>query len=300
MKILITGKNGQLGRALIKEIPKVFKSKDVEILGVTRNEFNLLEPKACESFLKEYKPNWLINTAAYTNVEKAEKEPSLARDVNTIAPKLLAEMISNNGGKMLHLSTDFVFSGEKGKPYITEEIMKPKCVYGITKCEGEKAVRKYLNKDGYILRTSWLYGDVGKNFLLTMLKLQKQYAYRNKSIKVISDQVGCPTSVTSLSNVCWEIIKQNGGNIPKVLHWSDAGAASWYDFAIAIRNISYDQGLIKEKVEIEPIKASEYSSNVPRPYYSILDCSITEKILKLKAEHWQKTLSKIIANINNN
>ena len=298
MKILITGSSGQLGKTLVKTIPEFFKKEEHEIVGLTRKDFDLLDLKSCEKILKEFRPDWLINTAAYTNVEKAEKEPLLAKSVNTIAPEFFAKILSYQGGKMLHLSTDFVFSCNQGKPYRTEQKMSPKCIYGITKCDGEKAVRRYLPAFGFVLRTSWLYAGFGKNFLLTMLKLQREYAFQNKSIKVVSDQVGCPTSVSSLASTCWEIVIQGEANIPKILHWSDSGAASWYDFAIAIRDTALDKGLIKEKVDIQPIKASEYNSTVERPYYSLLDCSITEKSLRLKSQHWQKCLSKTLCEIN--
>ena len=235
MKILITGSQGQLGRALIQSKPK-----DTQIYAMDRTNFDMLDIPSCLSKIKAINPDWIINCGAYTNVELAESDKETAMKVNFHAPKAFAEEIKKWGGRFLQISTDYVFDGQKEfkTPYETTEKRSPLGVYGISKAYAEEAIEEIFRNSyqGIILRTSWLIGPVGKNFLLTILNLH----LKNKEIKVVNDQVGAPTSTFSLAKVCWKIINLKryefifNQNKNRILHWQDNGETNWYKVALQL------------------------------------------------------------------
>ncbi len=296
MKVLITGTKGQLGKELILNAPK-----GLDIVSTSRAELNLYKPSECIKAIKKYQPDWLINCAAYTDVDKAEIEYENALAINSVAPKEFALELKKSGGKLLQISTDFVFNGNQNQPYKTFQDCKPLNKYGISKLKGEEHIKNILfsSNQGIILRTSWLMGAKGKNFISTILKLIE----KKESLRIISDQYSSPTSTFTLSNACWRIINEFDRRIKEklkiqnIFHWSDAGVASWYDVAIAIQDIGLKNNLIKNEVVIDPIHTSEYKSLAERPKFSVLDCDSTSEFIKCKQIHWRKALEETLKKI---
>ena len=205
MKVLLTGAAGQLGQALVGRLPE-----GIELVASSRNGGNgllaldLADAAACRQLVEEQRPDWVLNAGAYTAVDKAEAEPELAHAVNGGAPRAFAEAIQAHGGRMLQLSTDFVFNGQQGTPYRVDQSRDPLGVYGASKASGEEAVEELLgaSDQGVVLRTSWVMGPVGKNFALTMLRLHRE----REQLGVVADQVGCPSSTLNLATACWTVI----------------------------------------------------------------------------------------------
>ncbi|MFM7550468.1 MAG: SDR family oxidoreductase, partial [Cyanobacteriota bacterium] len=209
MKILLTGAAGQLGQALRQQLPE-----GMQLIATSRAggegllALDLADAEACRAAVHEHRPHWVLNGGAYTAVDKAESEPELALAVNGGAPRAFAEALLQTGGRLLQLSTDFVFNGQQGSPYLPKQSRNPLGAYGRTKAAGEKAVEEVLGGSGrgVILRTSWVMGPVGKNFALTMLRLHRERGASGQALGVVEDQVGCPTSTHTLSAACWRVI----------------------------------------------------------------------------------------------
>ena len=294
MKILLTGANGQLGRQIFSSQNQIKVSKPFELIKTTKAEFNLLEIDKCVDFIKTNKPDLIINAAAYTAVDKAESEFNIANRINSHAINIISKTLFETGGKILHISTDYVFNGDLTTPYKPNSIRDPINCYGISKANGEKSIENILfpSQQGFILRTSWLMGPLGNNFALTMLDLMN----KKENLKIIFDQIGAPTTTISLARVCWEIVSklQNNEPIPNIMHWSDAGVSSWYDIAIAIREISLDLNLLDQFCNIEPILSSEYNTIAKRPYNSLLDCKSTEQFLGIKQTYWKDSILELL------
>lgn len=290
MKVLLTGKHGQLGQALQGSCPA-----DVELVACGREDLDLSDAEACREAVQELKPDWVLNAGAYTAVDKAESEQELAWDVNAGAPQAFAEALASGGGRLLQVSTDFVFNGEQGTPYTPQQAVDPIGVYGSSKAGGEKAVLETLSPDrSCILRTSWVYGPVGKNFCLTMLRLHAERGAAGVPLSVVADQVGCPTSTLGLAEACWSALKLD---VSGIHHWSDAGAASWYDFATAIGVIGAAAGFVPKPAEVKPIRTVDYPTPAKRPSYSLLDCVETRRSLGIEPKHWQEALVNVIHQI---
>ncbi len=292
MKVIITGKSGQLGRSLLNQ-----DHKNLEIIALNKNEFNITNFSICKKIIGDYRPDWVINTAAFTAVDLAESKKEECYAINNTGVKNLAESLSNTNGKLLHISTDFVFDGNKNTPYKTLDKCAPKSIYGKSKFEGEKSALKFPRT--FILRTSWLYSSYGKNFCLTMLKLHKLFKQKNQPLKVVSDQIGCPTSCETLANICFKFIEieKNKEIIDRLFHWSDCGVASWFDFAVAIGEIGTQLKLIKSPAKVIPIKSKDYKTDAERPKYSILDCTSTIDLLNAEQIYWRDSLKNVIGSI---
>lgn len=291
MKVLLTGASGQLGQAIINSLPI-----KVNLIKLFRNDLDLTDFKACKKIVHTLKPDWVINAGAYTAVDKAESQPELAFAINAGAPKAFAEALTDIGGSLLQISTDFVFNGNQGFPYKVNQPVNPLGVYGSTKATGEKEALRCPHS--YVIRTSWLYSSIGNNFLLTMLKLHASKASLGDSLNVVSDQFSCPTSTYSLSLACWNAIglkdsEQNN----RILHWCDAGVASWYDFAVAIGELGVEKGLLLRSAVVNPISTSQYPTPAKRPCFSLLDCMSSAKDLGLSQEHWRCGLAKVLENL---
>ena len=292
MKILLIGANGQLGQTLVKTKPQ-----NIEIVECSRSNIDLSNLELINDFILSSNANFVINSAAYTEVDKAELEPELAYQINAEAPNAIANAVSKTKGSLIHISTDFVFDGVNNLPYNPDDYVKPLGIYGKSKAKGEEYVLNW--KNNYVVRTSWLYGDFGKNFCLTMLRLHKEKSLAKQPLRVVSDQIGAPTSTYSLSRFCWKIIDYLSKSkvIPSLLHWSDAGVASWFDFAFAIGEIGVEKGLISEAAKVIPIKSDEYITPAKRPNFSLLNCEESTKILKENQFHWREELKKVMEEI---
>jgi dTDP-4-dehydrorhamnose reductase len=287
LKVLLTGRHGQLGQALQASCPA-----DVELIACGREDLDLSDAEACQQAVQTLKPDWVLNAGAYTAVDRAESEPELAWKVNEGAPKAFSEALANSGGRLLQVSTDFVFNGEQGSPYAPQQAVDPIGVYGKSKAGGEKAVLEMLPPErACILRTSWVYGPVGKNFCLTMLRLHAERGAAGMPLSVVADQVGCPTATPGLAEACWAAVKLE---LSGMHHWSDAGAASWYDFATAIGMIGAGAGFVPKPAEVKPIRTVDYPTPAKRPSYSLLDCVETRNALGIEPKHWQEALRTVI------
>lgn len=289
MKILLIGSNGQLGQSITKSRPN-----GIELVSLNRKEFNLLDQENCKIIINELKPNWIINCAAYTNVDQAESEYDLAYNINAVAPVFLTQCIEQIKGKLLHISTDYVFDGKQAKPYDPFDKTNPVNKYGLSKAKGESNLLNYNNN--IIVRTSWLYSSFGNSFLSTMLKLHNLKGKSNDSLKVIYDQISAPTSTNSLSRLCWKIIVQDYdiSSENQILHWRDSGVTSWYDFAIAIGRIASKKNILKNYAEVRPIKSKDYILPARRPLYSLLDIEKTENKFNIISNHWIYELEKTL------
>jgi dTDP-4-dehydrorhamnose reductase len=300
MKVLLTGAAGQLGHALRQQLPA-----GVELIATSRRgdgggdglgllPLDLADACACRAAVLEHRPDWVLNAGAYTAVDRAESEPELALAVNGGAPRAFAEALLETGGRLLQVSTDFVFNGQQGSPYRPEQSRDPLGSYGRTKAAGEEAVEQLLGATtrGVILRTSWVIGPVGKNFALTMLRLHRERGAIGQALGVVEDQVGCPTSTASLAAACWRAITANVQE--PVLHWSDAGAASWFDVAVAVGELAQELGLLERPAAVNPLTTAEYPLPAQRPSYSLLDCSATRQALDLPALHWRQALRQLL------
>ncbi len=286
MKVLLTGAAGQLGQALIHTKPA-----GVELIACSRAELDLADPQACGAAVRLHRPEWVLNAGAYTAVDRAEQEPELAQAVNAGAPAAFAEALAAAGGRLLQVSTDFVFNGAQGSPYRPDQRRDPLGVYGASKAAGEAAALQLSG--ARVLRTSWVYGPVGNNFCLTMLRLHRE----RPQISVVADQVGCPTSTLTLAAACWRAIGLGAvadADQAPILHWSDAGAASWYDFAVAIGALGVAAGLLERAAVVRPITTAEFPTPARRPSYSLLDCSASRVALGLEPQHWRAALATVL------
>ena len=288
MKVLLTGAAGQLGQELIASRPP-----EVELIACSRGELDLADADACRAAVQQHRPDWVLNAGAYTAVDKAESEPELAAAVNAGAPAAFAEALAATGGRLLQVSTDFVFNGAQGSPYRPEQRLDPLGVYGATKAAGEAAALQLLG--ARVLRTSWVYGPVGKNFCLTMLRLHGE----RDQLGVVADQVGCPTSTLTLAAACWRAIGVGADPAvdpsgPRILHWSDAGVASWYDFAVAIGELGVQAGLLERAARVKPLTTADYPTPAQRPSYSLLDCTASRVALGLEPLHWREGLAEVL------
>jgi dTDP-4-dehydrorhamnose reductase len=290
VRVLLTGRHGQLGRALLAGPPA-----GIEVIATGRDELDLADAAACRAAVTRHRPDWVLNAGAYTAVDRAEAEPELAEAVNAGAPGAFAEALAAAGGRLLQVSTDFVFNGEQGHPYTPDQALAPLGVYGATKAEGERRAAAALPSERLcLLRTSWVYGPVGANFCLTMLRLHRAKAAAGEPLGVVADQVGCPTATAGLAEACWRVI---GRGVSGRHHWSDCGAASWYDFAVAIGSLAAARGLIAAPARVRPITTADYPTPARRPAYSLLDATTTRRALDLEGQHWQAALAEVLAQV---
>jgi len=264
LRLLITGAGGQLGESF-KEIAKHFP--EYEYFFASEEELDITDNKKVYKFLREHQIKTIINCAAYTAVDKAESEPLAAEKVNYEAVKLLAEAADRLDISLIHFSTDYVFSGDKGSPYTEDDVTEPFSVYGKTKLMGEKAIIE-SGADAVILRTSWLYSSFGHNFVKTMLRLGRE----KEEINVVNDQYGCPTYAPDLAEAVMHIIPgMKKGNGVTIYHYCNKGATNWFGFASEIMKAA------GYKCVVNPVSTSEFPTAAKRPAYSVLS---TEKIIK--------------------
>jgi dTDP-4-dehydrorhamnose reductase len=276
-KILLTGKNGQVGWELQRTLAPLG-----EVVAVDRQTLDLADPDSIRAVIREIKPHLIVNPAAYTAVDKAESEPELAQAVNGIAPGVMAEEAKRLGAALIHYSTDYVFDGAKDGAYVEEDRTNPLNVYGKTKLAGEEAVRA-SGAAHLILRTSWVYGARGKNFLLTMLRLAKE----REELKIVDDQIGAPTWSRLIAETTAQILAQRIGQWPELTglyHFTAGGKTSWHGFASTIVELG---GL---SAKLIPIPSTEYPLPAPRPKNSLLSNEKLAATFGLVMPEWEESL----------
>ncbi|MDR7088693.1 dTDP-4-dehydrorhamnose reductase [Cellvibrio fibrivorans] len=290
MKVLITGANGQLGYALQKTAPAVIGAGKMllQLIPVARTEFDLAQPESLLARLDTYQPDAIINAAAYTAVDKAEANQELAQCINATAVSVIAQWCEQKKIPLIQVSTDFVFDGKKSSPYQPDDKTNPLGVYAQTKLAGELAALENCSTS-YIVRTGWVYCEHGANFVKTMLRL----AAERETLGVVADQVGTPTYAIHLAQMIWQLLVQRPTQ--KIFHCSDAGVASWYDFAVAIFAEAKAVGLLEKVPHVKPIATSDYPTPAQRPFYSVLDKQITWSILGISPCHWQSAVASMLA-----
>jgi len=243
------------------------------------------------TYLDSTQPRYVINTAAYTHVERAESEPKTAHAVNSEAVSVLAQWCYNYSCTLIHVSTDFVFDGQAVSPYLPNAGTAPLSVYGESKLAGECFVRKILPNDGIVVRTSWLYSEFGGNFVKTMLHLMNE----SSEVKVVNDQIGSPTSAHTLAQFILCLIRK--GATHGVYHWTDGAEVSWFDFASAIYEAGRCCGMLVNDVSIQPISSSEYPTAAERPAYSALDRTSSLALIDDEPEAWEAALDYVVKNL---
>jgi dTDP-4-dehydrorhamnose reductase len=292
MKILLTGKDGQVGFALHKKLASLG-----EVVATNRHELDLENSDAIRTFIEKIKPDIIINAAAYTEVDKAESEKLLAHQINALAPQVLAEKASELNIPIIHFSTDYVFDGLKHEPYLETDKVNPQSVYGQTKWQGEEGVRNH--KQHIILRTSWVFSSHGQNFLKTILKLIQE----KTSLNVVSDQIGTPTSSEALADVSYKIVEAifNDPNFEDfgTYHVTSMGDTDWFHYACFIVNEAMRLGLKTTMTfkDIKPTSSDLYPTLAKRPMNSRLDTSKIKKTFMLELPHWEEEVKKVLKEI---
>lgn len=289
-KVLITGGNGQLGYELQRTIPTSTKQEKYSCISTDVADLDITDANAVKTYITDIKPDIIINSAAYTAVDKAEEEKDLAIAINTTGAANLAQACKDNTIRLIQVSTDFVFDGKACTPYPVDAPTNPDGYYGLTKRDGDLRVQEILGDKAFIIRTSWLYSANGNNFVKIMLKFMKE----RESLGIIADQIGTPTWANSLAQAIWQAIEKN---ITGIYHWSDAGVASWYDFAYAIMEEGVTLGLLDKEIEINPITTADYPTPASRPCYSVMDKTSTWQALEMKSEHWRVALRQMMAEL---
>ncbi|NTV12458.1 MAG: dTDP-4-dehydrorhamnose reductase [Desulfobulbaceae bacterium] len=282
VKVLLTGARGQAGHELRRSAPP-----GAQLLCLDRQSLDITNPAAVLRTLAAERPALVINAAAYTAVDKAESEPEQAFAINASGTGNLAAAAAAVGARLLHISTDFVFDGSKSSPYQPEEQTNPVSVYGASKLAGEEAARA-ANPNTLIIRTGWLYGAHGQNFVKTILRLLGERA----ELAVIADQVGTPTWTGTLAEALWAAAARP--ELRGLYHWSDAGVASWYDFAFAIQEEALALGLLPRAIPITPITTAAYPTAARRPAYSVLDKTTAWRDFALAGQHWRVSLRRML------
>ena len=278
-RVMITGAAGQLGFELQRSAPA-----GTEILALDIEQLDLTDDVAVDACVAGEMPSVIINCAAYTAVDRAESQPEMAEAVNVTAVNALAIAAKQHGARMIQISTDLVFGAGNGVPWTPSDLTDPQSVYGRTKRDGERAVLDALGSNALVIRTAWLYSAHGGNFVKTMLRLMAE----RDEVRVIADQIGTPTWASSFAHTIWAAVEQPAAT--GILHWTDAGVASWYDFAVSIQEEALARGLLTGAVPVHAIPTSEYPTPARRPSYSVLDKSETTRVLGITPLHWQANL----------
>jgi dTDP-4-dehydrorhamnose reductase len=288
MKVLVCGANGQLGAALQSRVPR-----GIEVLATTRQALDITDSAAVEATLGRERISLLINAAAYTDVEGAERSKEEAFRVNAEGPASLARACAATQARLLHVSTDFVFDGEKRVPYSTEDEPHPLSVYGASKLEGERRVMDILGANACIMRTSWLHSGRGANFVTKILDRMRS----GGPVRVVTDEIGSPTSAYSLAEALWRSAERA---ISGVYHWSDAGIVTRFEFATAIADRAVGLGLLRSPPALQAALVADFKSAAVRPAYSVLDTQRTQAALDLHPRHWKDGLELTLHDLRTN
>jgi len=290
LKIIITGAGGQVGRELQRYI--ALYHPEMDVYPLTRKDLDVTNAAEVKRILIEIKPDWVINAAAYTAVDRAEEDQKIAHAVNAEAAGYLAETIRDLGARMVHISTDYVFDGDSSNSYVPSDNTNPLNFYGQSKLAGELKILHALGDDALIVRTGWVHSAYGQNFVRTMLRLMTD----KKQIRVIDDQVGSPTWGGDLAKVIMLAIKRD---LRGMYHWTDAGVASWYDFSNAILRNGKRLGVLRDEIEIAPISTEEYPTLAKRPKNTVMCKRSIRSALDYRGRHWRETLEDMLADVKN-
>jgi dTDP-4-dehydrorhamnose reductase len=287
LKILITGSTGQLGKALLRQT----KESPESVIGLTRRQLDITDAARLEKVFADLRPAAVLNAAAYTDVDRAEKEPQRAFAANAEGPSYLAACCATHDIPLVHISTDYVFDGTKNSPYKETDPIAPLGIYGRSKADGEHAVRSVCKKH-VILRTAWLYGVDGRNFVKTMLRLGRE----RKTVRVVADQHGSPTCADDLAAAIFDILRRipRKNNIPwGTYHYNGQGVTTWYEFADTIFDYARRCGQMRLQ-HVEPITTAEYPTPARRPPYSVLDCAQIGASFDIAPTPWQQSLKQTV------
>lgn len=280
MKILVTGSDGQLGRSLRK---KFENDPEIEAVFTDVDSLDITDRNALERIFSDNNFDILVNCAAYTDVNRAESDDLMAARLNTQAVGYMAEVASRYNVRIIHISTDYVFSGDSSRPYVENDEPYPHSIYGRTKLEGEGILKSFC-PDSVIIRTAWLYSEYGNNFVKTMHRLGKEKG----AVSVVSDQIGTPTYAGDLADAIHSVVKNKEWH-PGIYHFTDEGVASWYDFAIAIFELS---GM--KNVKVTPIDTVNFPTPAKRPQYSVLSKNKIKSTFGLSIPYWRDSLERCI------
>lgn len=298
MKVLITGKNGQLGSELQKTCPS-----NIELICFGSKELDISNVEQVNELLISHSPDIVINAAAYTAVDKAETDVDAAYAVNQQGAANLANVCKHINAQLIHVSTDFVFDGTNTMPYTANDTTNPLGVYGASKLAGEQAINEALGSQAIIVRTAWVYSVFGNNFVKTMLRLMSE----KEQLGIVGDQVGTPTWAAGLAGMLWALVaktsdntineQHSNANNSLILNWTDAGVASWYDFAVAIQELAVEQGLLAKAIPISAIPAASYPTPAKRPAFSVLNKAQAEEFTGVKTVHWRAQLKAMLTEL---
>ncbi len=282
MRILVVGGGGQVARAVAAATPAS------HVVIVKRQaDLDIADAAAVGSVLHTEPFDWVVNGAAYTAVDLAEKEPAQARRVNDSGVGVLARAAAGAGARLFHLSTDFVFDGTSNRAYLPTDAANPLGVYAASKLAGERQALAH-GCDAIVLRTAWVYATSGRNFVLTMLRLMSE----RDEVRVVCDQIGTPTWAAGIAGAIWGFIDAKAAS--GLYHWTDLGVASWYDFAVAIQEEALTRGLLKRTVPVIPIATAAYPTPARRPAFSVLNTDSSRAIVAAPARHWRHNLRMML------
>ncbi|MCU0626359.1 MAG: dTDP-4-dehydrorhamnose reductase [Gemmatimonadaceae bacterium] len=283
MRAVIVGAAGQLGRALVASAPR-----DGTCIALTSADLDIADRSRVDAVIDAHRPDVILNAAAYTAVDAAEQDRERAHAVNAAGPAHLARAARACGARLVHVSTDYVFDGRASRPYRPDDATAPLNVYGATKRAGEVGALE-AHADVLVVRTSWVYGARGRNFVHTMLRLM----HERGAVRVVADQVGAPTWTGSLASLVWAAAGR--GDISGIAHWCDAGVASWYDFAVAIAEEGVAARRLATMPAVEPIDTAAFPQAARRPGFSLLDVGDLPARLGVPRAHWRASLRSMLA-----
>lgn len=294
--ILLIGQMGQVGQELQKALAPLGS-----VTGIGHAEVDLSQPDRLRQVIQDLRPNLVVNAAAYTAVDKAESEPELAAAINAEAPKIMAEEAQRLGAALIHISTDYVFDGQKNTPYLEQDATRPVSVYGQTKQMGETGITEVYSQSNLpyaILRTAWVYGTYGKsNFAKTMLRLGAD----REELRVVADQVGSPTWAAdiaqAIATLSHSFLNPQAGSERGIYHFTNSGVASWYDFAVAIFEEAKSLGFPVKCDRVVPITTADYPTPATRPAYSVLSCQKISTVLGAPPVHWRQALRQMLTEL---
>jgi dTDP-4-dehydrorhamnose reductase len=283
MKVLVTGASGQLGRALLACAPS-----DMEVIAATRNDLDIGDSPAVANVLRAEQPDVVVNCAAFTAVDLAESQLDQAETVNAQGPANICEAVLDSGTRVVHVSTDYVFDGRQSHPYGVSDPTNPLSQYGRSKLAGERAVLSMLPERSVVLRTSWLYGAHAKNFVTTVLR----HLSAGTDMRIVADQIGAPTWAGSAARALWSCVRREA--LSGIVHWTDAGVASWYDLAQAVLEEAVSLEMLAPGPTVAPIPTSEYPTAAVRPSFSVLEIWHSSELLQLQPVYWRETLRQML------